>query len=84
MQDTELYARLLSLGPGWRVSKVDLDMDRDRIDVWVETTGSGTWLCPECGTSRVDLRPYGRARMAASGYVPVPDVRACAVAENGL
>lgn len=48
MQDTELYARLLSLGSGWRVSKVELDMAKDRIDVWVETTEGGKWLCPEC------------------------------------
>ena len=51
MQDTELYTRLLSLGTGWRVRAVDLDMDSNRIDVWVETTGSGTWFCPECGTA---------------------------------
>lgn len=51
MQDTELYARLLGVGPGWRVSKVDLDMAHDRVDVWVETTEGGTWTCPECKTA---------------------------------
>ncbi len=48
MQDTELYMRLLSLGQGWRVREVTLDMDANRVDVWVETTEGGTWCCPEC------------------------------------
>ena len=48
MQDTELYARLLRLGPGWRVSRVDLSMEKDRIDVWVETSEGGTWRCADC------------------------------------
>ena len=48
---TELYARLLSLGAGWRVNRVELDMERDRIDVWVETREGGAWACPECKTT---------------------------------
>lgn len=48
MHDTELYANLLNLGAGWRVSKVDVDMTKDRVDVWVETTEGGAWACPEC------------------------------------
>lgn len=50
MQDTELYATLLSLGQGWRVSKVRLDMAKGRVDVWVETVEGGEWKCPECKT----------------------------------
>jgi len=48
MQDTELYATLLSLGPGWRVREVRLDMAKNRVDVWVETVKGGEWECPEC------------------------------------
>jgi len=51
MQDTELYAKLLNLGDGWRVSRVSLDMTANRIDVWVETTGNGRRICPECRTA---------------------------------
>ena len=49
MQDTELYAALLSLGLGWRVREVRLDMAKKRVDVWVETVEGGTWRCAECG-----------------------------------
>ena len=48
MQDTELYAKLLNLGPGWKVIRVELDLAKDRIDVWLETTEGGRWLCSEC------------------------------------
>lgn len=43
MQDTELYARLLSLGRGWRVREVRLDMAKSRVDVLVETVEGGEW-----------------------------------------
>jgi hypothetical protein len=51
MQDTELYATLLSLGQGWRVREVRLDMAKGRVDVWVETVEGGEWKCPECKTA---------------------------------
>ena len=51
MQDTELYAMLLSLRPGWRVREVRLDMSKSRVDVWVETVEGGVWRCPECETA---------------------------------
>lgn len=50
MQDIELYATLLSLGRGWRVREVRLDMAKSRVDVWVETVEGGEWKCPECKT----------------------------------
>jgi transposase len=51
MQDTEFYAALLNLGPGWRVRDVRLDVAKKRVDVRVETTEGGTWKCATCGTS---------------------------------
>jgi len=51
MQDTELYATLLSLGLGWRVREVRLDMAKKRVDVWVETTEGGAWKCAACGNA---------------------------------
>jgi len=48
MRDTELYAMLLGLGPGWRVREVRLDMEKKRVDVWVETCEGGEWKCSEC------------------------------------
>ena len=51
MQDTEFYATLLGVGPGWRVREVRLDMAKKRVDVWVETTEGGAWKCAACGNA---------------------------------
>ena len=48
MKDTELYTTLLGLGLGWRVREVRLDMEKKRVDVWVETCEGGEWRCAEC------------------------------------
>ena len=37
MEDTkELYAALLGIRHPWRVVKVELDLPKNRVDVWVE------------------------------------------------
>ena len=37
MEDTkELYAALLGIRHPWRVVKVELDLSKNRVDVWVE------------------------------------------------
>lgn len=36
MRDTTLYQHLLGIEPPWRVSKVELDPEKQRVDVWVE------------------------------------------------
>ena len=48
MKDTEMYAMLLGLGAGWRVREVRLDMEKKRVDLWVETCEGGEWKCVEC------------------------------------
>ena len=48
MEDTQLYAMLLGIKHPWRVSKVQVDMASQRVDVWVEE-GQGTkFLCAVC------------------------------------
>lgn len=49
MQDTELYARILGLLPPWRVSKVVLNLEQGRVDVWAEEDAHWEWKCPQCG-----------------------------------
>jgi len=49
MEDKELYWHLLGLVAPWRVSRVELDIPGQRVDVWVEHPKGITWPCPECG-----------------------------------
>jgi transposase len=65
MQDTALYQYLLGLKSPWTVSRVNLNVQGHRVDVWAEHSEHATWTCPHC------------ADVAASGQLPVPDVSAC-------
>ncbi len=51
MRDTELYRHLLGLESPWTVSRVELSMKEQRVDVWAEHTEGRQWPCPECGTA---------------------------------
>jgi transposase len=48
MQDTQLYAMLLGLKAPWHVTKVQVDMAKERIDVWVEEEQATVFLCAQC------------------------------------
>jgi transposase len=50
MEDTkELYAALLGIRHPWRVVKVELDLPKNRVDVWVMEIKGLKWKCPICG-----------------------------------
>lgn len=49
MQDADLYGRLLGLEAPWHVSKVDLNLSRQRVDVYLEHRDGALWSCPQCG-----------------------------------
>ena len=49
MKDTELYRHLLGITPPWTVEKVDLDVEKQRIDVSLAHKRGQRWACPECG-----------------------------------
>jgi transposase len=49
MRDTELYRYLLGIEEPWKVSKVELDLANQRVDVWVEQPQDLSWPCPACG-----------------------------------
>lgn len=53
MQDTELYRHLLGLESPWGVTKVDLDVAAQRVDVYADHPKGQKWPCPICG----DLPP---------------------------
>ena len=48
MQDTALYQYLLGLRLPWTVSRVNLDLNEERVDVWAEHARDATWACPHC------------------------------------
>lgn len=49
MEDRELYRHVLGLEEPWRVERVQLDVKRERVDVWAEHGEGIRWPCPECG-----------------------------------
>ncbi len=48
MEDTELYRQLLNLSSPWTVTRVELDVHDQRVDVWTEHSERQRWQCPEC------------------------------------
>jgi transposase len=48
MQDTALYQYLLGLQSPWTVSRVNLDVTGQRVDVWAEHPEDASWACPHC------------------------------------
>src|SRR4030042_3083870 len=45
MEDTRLYAMLLGIDFPWRISRVQVDMASERIDVWVEEAAGARVSC---------------------------------------
>src|SRR5437870_5718776 len=50
MNDVELYRHLLGLEAPWSVSRVQLDVKQQRVDVWAEHKEGQRWSCSECVT----------------------------------
>jgi len=48
MQDTALYQYLLGLKSPWTVSRVNLDIKGQRVDVWADHPADASWECPQC------------------------------------
>ena len=48
MQDTALYQHLLDLKSPWSVSRVELNVKEQRVDVWAEHPNDAKWTCPQC------------------------------------
>jgi transposase len=49
MRDTELYRQLLGLASPWTVTRVELAVKEQRVDVWAGHGEGERWPCPECG-----------------------------------
>jgi len=48
MEDTELYTMVLGLKRPWRVTRVELNLKQNRVDVWAEEEPGWDWKCPAC------------------------------------
>lgn len=49
MESKELYRCLLGMKEPWTVERVDLDMERQQVDVYVEHPSGTRFACPDCG-----------------------------------
>lgn len=49
MRDVELYRHLLGIESPWTVTRVDLNVPDQRVDVWAGHAERAPWTCPECG-----------------------------------
>ena len=61
MQDTALYQYLLGLQSPWTVSRVNLDINGQRVDVWAEHQEDAAWACPHC-TKTLPLYDHAEER----------------------
>ncbi len=61
MQDTELYRQLLGLNTPWTVTRVELRIKEQRVEVWAGHAESARWPCPECATE-LALYDHGEER----------------------
>jgi transposase len=48
MEDTALFSMLLGIEPPWRVTRVEVTMAAERIDVWVEEVAGTQFPCAAC------------------------------------
>jgi transposase len=48
MEDIQLYTMLLGIKLPWRVTRVQVDMALNRVDVWVEEVAGTKFLCAAC------------------------------------
>ena len=48
MRDVEWYQQLLALVAPWTVSRVELAVETERVDIWAEHAADVRWPCPEC------------------------------------
>ena len=62
MQDTALYQHLLDLKSPWSVSRVELNVKEQRVDVWAEHPNDAKWTCPQC-THEYPLYDHAEERM---------------------
>lgn len=49
MDERQVFRDLLGLTRPWYVSRVVIDAEKHRVDVWIEHEGGVVFACPDCG-----------------------------------
>ena len=49
MRDVDLYRQVLGLEAPWTVTRVELSVTEERVDVWAGHAARVRWPCPTCG-----------------------------------
>ena len=68
MRDTELYRQLLGLEAPWTVTRVELAVKAQRVDIWAGHAENARWPCPKCGTA-LALYDHAEERIQPLGYL---------------
>lgn len=48
MRDTDFYSQILGIEKPWFVEHVDLDVEGQRVDIWLKHDEKVKWPCPTC------------------------------------
>ena len=49
MDDKELYRQILGVVAPWEIKKIELEIDKDRVDIYLEWPYLKDGVCPKCG-----------------------------------
>lgn len=49
MNDKELYRQILGVVSPWEITRIDLDMDKQQVDIYLEYPLLSEGACPKCG-----------------------------------
>ena len=49
MDDKELYRQILGVVAPWEIKRIELEIDKDRVDIYLEWPYLKDGVCPECG-----------------------------------
>ena len=51
MNDKELYRQILGVVSPWEITRIDLNMDKQQVDIYLEYPSLSEGPCPKCGKS---------------------------------
>jgi hypothetical protein len=57
VRDVDLFQRALALPNSWFVAKSVFEVERRRLDLYLDFEVRGTFVCPECGGARIQGHP---------------------------
>ena len=61
IQDIELYRQLLGLNTPWTVTRVELKVKEERVEIWAGHPEGARWPCPACARE-LTLYDHGEER----------------------